>query len=438
MVGRLKFDLKGKAQAKRTFKPISHSMLTCNLVLLAAGEVLSRGLTFIAFVHLARVLGPAQYGLVELTLALMMFFGLLVDQGLGTLGAREIARRSSSPEPLISRIVSMQLMLAGAVYALLILGTLWLPISLSLRQLLLGYGIGLFGLPFLLQWVFQGRNQMIWVSLPQVLRWGSFTALVLVMIRQPEDLLLVPIAEILALALAVTMSLVVFTRAGERVLINLRPGWGPRILGASLPISGSQIIWALRMYLPTILLGFLADRAAVGFFGAAHRIVMVFQTMLNMYLINLFPSMTQAAQNSPIQLVKLLNRSLWFAVWPSLALALVIGLFAPSIVKAIYGVHYIQEETISILTVLVWIIPILVWRGHGRNALFSLNRQREELECSVAGLALLIVLGLSLSPTHGGLGFAWGMLAAELAATILIWWRLRREVSILVSGKSNL
>src|SRR5689334_1110911 len=66
--------------------------LAFNFAVLAGGEFLAKLLTFAVFTFLARTLGPARYGNIEFTLAVMVFFTLVVDSGLSTYGAREIAR----------------------------------------------------------------------------------------------------------------------------------------------------------------------------------------------------------------------------------------------------------------------------------------------------------------------------------------------------------
>src|SRR5215471_611553 len=69
--------------------------LATNLIFLLAGEFTAKLLTFGSFSYLARTFGPRDYGFIEFTLALMVFFTLPVDLGLGSYGAREIARDPS-------------------------------------------------------------------------------------------------------------------------------------------------------------------------------------------------------------------------------------------------------------------------------------------------------------------------------------------------------
>ena len=58
------------------------------------------------------LLGPEEYGFVEFTLAVMVFFILPVDLGLGSYGAREIARNPERASRLLHEITGLRLVLA--------------------------------------------------------------------------------------------------------------------------------------------------------------------------------------------------------------------------------------------------------------------------------------------------------------------------------------
>lgn len=413
-------------------------MLNYNLVVLSGGEALTRAITFVAFVYLARVFEPAVFGLVELTLAVMMFCTLAVNQGFGMLGTREIARSPDETHWLVSRIVSAQLILSVVVYAALVSIVLCLPIGDRLTILLLGYGVSLFAVPFSLNWVFQGRQQMMWVALPQVLRHAVFLIFVLLLIRRPEQVVTLPLAELAAVAAASVMYVLAYTRSGESVTVNVRAGLDRRLFAESLPIGGSQMIWVLRMYLPTLMIGFLADQTSVGLYGAAHRIVMVFTAIMQVYFVNLFPIMSQASTDSAGQLTSLMHRSLRLLIWPSLVLALATSSAAATLISFVFGQQYAAPESVAVFSVLIWIIPVLAWRSHCRNALIAINRQREDLVCSLIGLALLIGFLIPSIHAYGAMGSAWVMVFSELATTILLWWRLRRHVPNLALIKNLL
>ena len=407
-------------------------LLARNLSILVAGDLLGRLLATVAFIHLARTLQPAYFGALELTLAVVMVLTLVVDLGLKTLGAREVARVPTTFVGLAARIVPLQGVVAGGVYALLLLSLWLLPLDATMKWLLAGFGLTLLAYPLILNWVFQGRNEMAWVALPLFLRQAVFAVLALLLVEGPGQVLRLPAFELAGAGLAVAVNLAAFRRIGGRLAIRASAWIDRSLLVETLPIAASNLIWALRMYLPLILLGLLAGSAAAGTFAAPHRAMMVLQAVLLLYLNNLFPTISQAAKAwngnpdpAAPDLGRLLRRSMFLVLPVAVALALGTMLIAPALVALVLGGSAAWQASIPVLALLIWLIPVLVARGHSYFALIALDRQRQEMWCSVAGVILLFGLFLILAPRYGAVGTAWAMLISELCATALSWWLLR-------------
>src|SRR5262249_55616714 len=344
----------------------------------------------------------------------MMFLTLFVDLGLWVLATGEIAARRATESELVRRIVSAQAALAVIVYALLCLVVFLVPLEPTLRRLLLGFGVSLFGMPFLLPWVFQGRSRMAPVALLQVLRQTVFVVTVLILVRTPADLLRLPWAEVLAVGAAALGYVLILQRSGEAVTMSVRAACDAPLLREALPIGGSQLVWACRMYLPIMLLATFAGQSGIGFFGAAHRIVMVGQTLLSVYFTALFPALSQASFQSGDPLALLLQRSVRWVLWPMLLLAAATTLGAPFVMRLVFGGQFTSPEASTTLAVLIWLLPVLAWRRHDRSALIALSRQGEELCCSLFALALLVLLTIHLGGRYGVVGGGWAMLVAGI------------------------
>jgi O-antigen/teichoic acid export membrane protein len=399
-----------------------------NVGILASGELLSRGLTFLAFTRLARLLSLSGYGLLELAQAAMIFLTLLADLGTGKTGTREIAANGgTAPPALVSAVLSMQLLLAFAIVALLGAFGSCLPIEPALGRLLLGFAVSLLGYPFLLGWVFQGRSQMAPIAVLQVARRAVFLIVTMIVVHSPTDLFRVPWAEFLAVAIAATGYVAFLRSFGEPIRIGLRTRRDLGLLRQSLPIGGSQLVWAGRMYLPMLVLASYSSRISIGFFGAALRIVMVAQTLLATYFTTLFPAISEMSSDSPTALAALLKQSLRQVLWPLTILAGATTLSASVIIRLVFGGKFAEPEATTSLAVLIWILPILAWRRHYSEALIALHHSGEELMCSLFGLALLVLLTVSLSGIGVSAG-AWAMLIAEFSASALTSWRLRRHL----------
>src|SRR3954453_12730190 len=139
-------------QGKPAARAAEPRRLAINFLFLSGGEFTAKLLTFASFSYLARHLGAWNYGLLEFTLAIMVFYTLPVDLGLGSYGAREIARNPQSAARLLHEITGLRLVLA--LCSMLALGVFIAVIhkSVELKMLLGLYGLSLLGGPFLLQW----------------------------------------------------------------------------------------------------------------------------------------------------------------------------------------------------------------------------------------------------------------------------------------------
>ncbi len=150
--------------------------LAINFLFLSAGESTAKLLTFATFSYLARMLGPQHYGFLEFTLAVMVFFTLPADLGLGAYGAREIARDPDRGHAvrLLHEITGLRMALALGSIALLAVFIVALRKPFDLKLLLAFYGVSLLAGPFLLQWFFQAHDQMQWVGAASIVRQGVF------------------------------------------------------------------------------------------------------------------------------------------------------------------------------------------------------------------------------------------------------------------------
>ena len=83
-----------------------------DFILLSGGEGLSKVAGFVAFAYLARTLSSDDYGAIELAASFAVFFSLMVDFGLGTIGARETSQDRDRVSRLATWIPSARLLLA--------------------------------------------------------------------------------------------------------------------------------------------------------------------------------------------------------------------------------------------------------------------------------------------------------------------------------------
>ena len=402
--------------------------LATNYAFLSGGETASKILTFAAFTFLARVLGPTDFGSLEFTLALTIFFTLSIDCGLGTYGARELARNPSQASTLNDQVTSLRLLLALVFFLVLLLLVSLLDLPQAARILVLLYGLTLFAVPFFHQWIFQGLEKMQWVGLGSALRYLIFALGVFLFVRKSTPLWMVGLVEIAAVSgfvlFNVSVSRFYFRLPWSRPIFSLSR-LSPAIRQA-LPIGLSELSWACTFYFPTVLLGILVGGESLGWFGAAHRSVMALHTFVWLYFFNLLPSISRCALEPVGKLQELVRRSLRGTLWCAVFIGTVGSILAVPLLTAVFGQQF--RESGEIFRILVWVLAVSLWSGHYRYTLIWFNQQRLEFLASASAGVVSIVSSAVLIPHFGATGAAVSLLAAALVHGGLAYLFVRRRI----------
>ena len=117
------------------------SGLVKNILSIGLGDAGSKLLTFFAFIYIARLFGPSDFGLIGLGMALVGFFIPVVDFGLGMIGTREISQKSSSLIFYVKTIGMIRFLLALISFLLIVLFILFYVNDSSHQLLFLFFGL---------------------------------------------------------------------------------------------------------------------------------------------------------------------------------------------------------------------------------------------------------------------------------------------------------
>jgi O-antigen/teichoic acid export membrane protein len=402
--------------------------LAINYLFLSGGEFAAKLLTFASFTYLARVLGPLNYGSVEFTLAAMVFFTLPADLGLASYGAREVARNPGNAPRLLHEIAGLRLMLAVGSMLALGLFILVIPKSSDLKILLALYGVSLLGGPFLLQWFFQGHDQMYWVGIASIVRQAGFAVLVFLICRRGSPLLYIGLIECASVA-----AVAVFCVYVSRHRMGFAWPWPDlhvtQLVGhlrEASPIGLTELAWAFMWYFCTVLLGFIFPDRSLGWFGASHRALMALHSFVYLYFFNLLPSISRCVAVPRQHLLELMDRSVRFAAWTGLYAAALLTAVAPRLLSLVYGAFF--REAAHSFSILAWILPVAMLSGHHRYILIAYNHQNALLRCTAYSAAVAVLLGFALVPFYRGRGAAWALLIAVVINFVLVYISVRQLV----------
>ena len=400
--------------------------LATNYVILSGGEFISKVLAAVALAYLARVLGPESYGSLEFAIAIYFVVHLFVDSGLSYIGARELAKDKDKLPRLFVNITLARSILALIAFVFLALLAMFIHLPREVKTLIFLYGLVMLILPWLTQWIFQGQDMMQYFALASLTRWSVFTGLVFLLVHGSQQIWMVPFIEG-----AAQLSVAVILMAAIIHLFGF-PRYKARIMDAfalyrkAIPIGASELVWAIKMYFATILLGFVIGGVELGWFTAAHRIVVALHAFVWLYFYNMLPSISRTSQQPVDALLRLMKNSLQIAAWGGIFIAIFGVLFAEFGITLIFGADYRYAS--RIFAVLIWLIPLALMSGHFRYTLIGYDKQKYEFYSAVIGVVVNVMLNLLLIGRYGLLGAAVSLVISEAVIWLAAYLYVKRLI----------
>lgn len=391
-------------------------------------EAVSKLLTFTAFAYLARLYGPVGYGYIEWAGTVLMCASLIVDQGFSAYGSREIARSPSDTGRLVAEVVTARFLLAVTAYAAIGGLAYLMTADRAISSLLLVYGLSLWALPLLLQWVFQGHDMMHVVGIIQVIRQSIFALVVFLIVQGSADLVWVGVAELAGVSAAAVFSVWMYIRYFKRDL-TLRPNFSRKLFREGTPIGLSQMFWVLKMFGATLIVGLIATAEDTGYFAGAMRIYIALHTFVWLYFFNLLPTLSRAwVQGPEEQMATIIGSSMRVVLAASIVVGVIWVASAPIVMTGAYGTAFRPGAT-----ALQWLAGACIAAaisGHYRYGLIAGGHQGKEMFAMALGSILIIPL-IPFGYFNAGIaGAAAALFAAECVVLVSSWLLARHYLFI--------
>ncbi len=386
---------------------------------------MARIIAFTATVYVARVLGPASYGIIEFAAAIILYFHRIADGGVDLgLGVREIAAARDRIDELAPAILTARLAAAAVLAVALSLFSLLLlpppegPVLAAFSLTLLAVGAST-------RWIHLGLEKARWVSIARTLGEILMVGLVIALVRRPDDLIRVPLARFAGDALAAALLLWWLRGLGVR----LGPRWNPAIVRPLLrrawPLVASALLGLMIYNSDLIFIRLFTGRFAdVGFYAAAYTLIGFLSNLGIAYSLSLLPTLTRLDVDRTEQ-GALYQTALAHVFAAGAPIAVGGALLAGPIMRLVFGPAY--EPSVLALQVLVWAIPLGLLRDIPIVALMSRERESHILRLTGVATALYLLLNLILIPTLGIIGAAIASVVTEAGRMALAFVLVRRE-----------
>ena len=377
--------------------------------------------------YLTRVLSVDCYGVVAYVKAVMQYMQLIVDFGFMLSGTKDIVEARDNKEKLeqemcdilVARII---LALIGLIVLLLMIAVL--PILRSRAVYTLLSYVTVFLSVFLFDYYFRGIEKMQVLTIRFVVMRGIATLLTIVFVKSDEDILLIPLFDLIGSLLAV--GLVVYELRKVSISVKFKS-----IKTALVKLKESFIYFASDMAttafgaLNTLLIGAFLPAMEVAYWSVSMQLIGAVQTMYNPITSGIYPNMIKTKSFSFI-------KKLLFIFMPIIFVGTIFSYFiAPYVLLIVGGKQYLAAQDLFrlLLPVLIFSFPAMVF---GWPTLGALDKVKQVTKTTVLS-AIVQVISLLVLLVAGYFNIMWIAVSRCITELVLMLsrglycWKYKNE-----------
>ena len=379
-------------------------------------EFLTRALSLVYFVLLARILGESAYGLYALPLGWAALFAVVIDWGGNTLILREQVRAPEQESQLWSALIHIKIVASALFFLLLLILLLFQPAQLSFPALLAAGIIVLSQgwMDTLVAILNAQGHYYLELRLRLLARILTLTPQLLVLYLWPDLLILLWTAA----GTGIVTTALVYYLAGKLSLPK-RPDWlfVKLFFQQGLGFWLANVSWMLYLKIDLVMLSLWARpeqelgwyQAAIRFYDLALLIAYLFSSVLLPLL-----SCRDQKQLSPERLAYYLSSV--GIIGAGLAGAGIV--LSNHVFLLILGQNYLASS--AVLSVLLLGIPYVFMSLLWFTILGAQNLQHLVARAAAVCLLFNICLNSFLIPASGFTGAAWATVASDFALWLIL------------------
>lgn len=381
----------------------------------AASQLIALGAILVIqtlyMVVVARVLGPADFGLFSFAWSIVQILLIGGDLGLHNTALRLISSDRASSRRITPVFLGLKLLVAFLLFGVVAALAAVVHLGPATRMMLLIFGLGMAvqSLSMGMNVISQSHDRLYFASLNLTLIFALQAVFGVLFLYFGGRLEALAAAYLLANLLAAAVNFTIVRTRIHPLKVSLRGGLG--FARRAIPVGLASLFQSTSTRISLTFLTFLASPYQAGVFSAAFRIPQSLNNVPTGIFSAVLPAM--ASHSSATRgFLRLFRRTLLLMVLLSVPIAVGFFLLGKPLVLFIFGADY--APSVPALRILCWsVIPIFVGMAFS-HVLLSQARLVSRLPWAT-GLALAVncTANLILIPRLESRGAAWALLISE-------------------------
>ncbi len=390
---------------------------------------------FLGFRYIVKIIGIEKFGYLQLANSFVTYFILIINYSFDFTATRKIAVNKNNPlllEEVFREVTYAKFILLLVSSVLFLVTCVSYPLFRDNFMPFFSTYLITFGYFFFPAWFYQGMGQMRLAAIYNFFIKAISILVIVLIIRKSSDYIWFNfIFSLSQLLIGVVAFLYPVRKFGFRLPpFNLAKSIAWIKSGTNIFLSGliSQVYTTTNIFLMGVL---LQDKAEVGYFSMGSKLFGVLQFLLMMPFNQLvFPLIARKFHESARTGHHVLKRILLAYSTAGLAISFAIYMFAPLLIKLVYGQPY--PEAVQLFRLMAFLPFVISFSNiFGIQGLLNINGDKYFRRVILTGAILSVSLNILLIPRFKGLGAVWIWYATEILISLSLFIIYSRKVKTL-------
>lgn len=395
----------------------------------------------ITFPYVCRVIEADGIGQINFFQSIISYISLFTCLGIPMYAIREIARDRSDVVQMnrtameILLLHSMLTLVGYAIVAILCLTVPQIQVNIPLFLIL---SLTIFFTAIGCEWFYQGIEDFKYITIRGLIIKTVSVVLLFIFVKSKTDLLYYGCYTVFGVLGGNIFNFFRLRKYIHRENIIFSELHIKRHIKPVLKVFSFSVVTSIYLQLNTVLLGFLKNALAVGYFAAATKVMQMLLKMSACLGSVMMPRASHLiAENKEAEFNRLIQKSYDFTL--AIALPMTIGLIfcAPSLITALCGVKF-EHSILPSQIIAPIILMVAISNVFGIQVLFPKGKINIVILCCGIGAVADLILNLCLIPFFSYIGTSIAYLGAEVATTVSMYFIGRKYIPIIYFKKSHL
>lgn len=403
---------------------------------LIGGRIAQMVLSFFVSILTARYLGPSNYGIISYVNAYVAFFTSLCTLGINSVIIKDFVEKPQEQGEAVGTTLAMRFISSflSVIMILCIVNVVDHDEPTTIVVAALCSISLLFQVLDTFNYWFQSRYESKITSIATFVAYAATALYRLVLLALHKDVEWFAFAtSVDYIVLGVFLFYSYRKNNGPKLSVSIEKG--KSLFGRSYHYILSGMMVAIYGQTDKFMLKQMLDETSVGYYSLASSVNLMWVFVLQAIIDSMYPTIMRLYEKDREQFNRK-NRQLYaIVIYVSMAAAICFVLFAPLVIKILYGDAYMPA--VGPLRVITW-YTIFSYLGVARNAwIVCMNKQKYLKYMYLSAAFINIGLNYIMIPMWGASGAALASLLTEVCTSLVLpccWKDMRPNVRLMIDA----